>query len=34
MFIIPKSGNNKFNMLVAYDLYWNSNLQTNQYEIH
>jgi len=33
MFIIPTSGNNKFNMLVAFGLYWKSNLQINQYEI-
>jgi len=30
MFIIPTSGNNKFSMLVAFGLYWKSNLQINQ----
>jgi hypothetical protein len=30
MFIIPTSGNNKFNMLVAFGLYWKSNLQIIQ----
>jgi len=33
MFIIPTSGNNEFNMLVAFGLYWNSNLQIIQYKI-
>jgi len=33
MFIIPTSDNNKFNMLVAFGLYWKSNLQINKYEI-
>jgi hypothetical protein len=32
MFIIPTSVNNKFNMLIAFGLYWKSNLQINQYE--
>jgi hypothetical protein len=31
--IIPTRGNNKFNMLVAFGLYWKSNLQINKYEI-
>jgi hypothetical protein len=33
MFIIPTSGNNEFNMLVAFGFYWNSNLQIIQHEI-
>jgi hypothetical protein len=33
MFIIPTSDNKEFNMLVAFGLYWNSNLQIIQYEI-
>jgi len=33
MFIVPTSGNSKFNMLVAFSLYWKSKLQINQYEI-
>jgi hypothetical protein len=33
MFIIPTSDKNKVNMLVAFGLYWKSNLQINQYEI-
>ncbi len=31
IFIISTSGNNKINMLVAFGLYSNSNLQINQY---
>jgi hypothetical protein len=34
MFMIPTSGNNIVNMLVAFGLYWKSNLQINQYEMH
>jgi hypothetical protein len=33
MFVIPTSGNTKFNMMVAFSLYWKSKLQINQYEI-
>jgi len=33
MFIIPKSGNIEFNMMVAFGLDWKYKLQINKYKI-
>jgi hypothetical protein len=33
MFIIPTSGNNEFNMIIVFGLYWKSKSQKNKYEI-